>query len=65
MVAKGSKLGFVVAGLLFSVLIFSIVHTFMWALVPAGLAFLFIFLMGNEKMVIRNTKKEVKNVSEN
>ena len=43
----------------------SIVHTFMWALVPAGLAFLFIFLMGNEKMVIRNTKKEVKNVSAN
>ncbi len=25
----------------------SIVQTFMWALVPAGLAFIFIFFMGN------------------
>ncbi len=31
----------------------SIVHTFMWALVPSILAFLFVFLMGNERMVIR------------
>ena len=31
----------------------SIVHTFMWALVPAGLAFLLIFIMGRERMVIK------------
>lgn len=31
----------------------SIVHTFTWALVPAGLAFLFIFILGNEKMVVK------------
>ncbi|OIK09336.1 MDR family MFS transporter [Bacillus sp. MUM 13] len=30
----------------------SIVHTFLWALVPAGMAFLFIFIMGNERLVI-------------
>lgn len=30
----------------------SIVHTFTWALVPAGLAFLFIFILGKERMVI-------------
>ncbi|MDQ1148005.1 EmrB/QacA subfamily drug resistance transporter [Bacillus sp. SORGH_AS 510] len=30
----------------------SIVHTFTWALVPAGLAFLFIFILGKEHMVI-------------
>lgn len=35
----------------------SIVHTFMWGLVPAGLAFLFIFLLGKEKMVF-NKKQE-------
>lgn len=29
----------------------SIVHTFTWGLVPAGLAFLFIFMMSKEKMV--------------
>jgi EmrB/QacA subfamily drug resistance transporter len=34
----------------------SIVHTFTWALVPAGLAVLFIFVLGNERMVI--PKKE-------
>jgi EmrB/QacA subfamily drug resistance transporter len=34
----------------------SIVHTFTWALVPAGLAFLFIFILGKERMVIH--KKE-------
>ena len=34
----------------------SIVHTFTWALVPAGLAFLFIFILGKEQMVIN--KKE-------
>ncbi|WML42135.1 MDR family MFS transporter [Neobacillus sp. OS1-2] len=30
----------------------SIVHTFTWALVPAGLAFLFIFILGKERMVM-------------
>jgi len=30
----------------------SIVHTFTWALVPASLAFLFIFILGKERMVI-------------
>ncbi|WP_433750884.1 MDR family MFS transporter [Falsibacillus pallidus] len=30
----------------------SIVHTFMWALVPAGLAFLFVFMMGSDRMKI-------------
>ena len=35
----------------------SIVQTFMWALVPAGLAFIFIFFMGNERMVIKNNKR--------
>ncbi|HJV31169.1 MAG TPA: MFS transporter, partial [Bacillales bacterium] len=30
----------------------SIVHTFMWALLPAGIAFLVVFLMGKEKMVV-------------
>jgi hypothetical protein len=30
----------------------SIVHTFTWALVPAGLAVLLIFILGNERMVI-------------
>ena len=34
----------------------SIVQTFMWALVPAGLAFIFIFFMGNERMVIKNKR---------
>ncbi|WP_223596512.1 MDR family MFS transporter [Neobacillus bataviensis] len=29
----------------------SIVHTFTWALVPAGIAFLFIFILGKERMV--------------
>jgi EmrB/QacA subfamily drug resistance transporter len=31
----------------------SIVQTFIWALVPAGLAVLFIFILGNERMVIK------------
>ncbi|MBB2479850.1 MFS transporter [Bacillus sp. APMAM] len=31
----------------------SIVHTFLWGLVPAGLAFLFIFVMSNEKMAFQ------------
>jgi Na+/melibiose symporter-like transporter len=31
----------------------SIVHTFTWALVPAGLAFLFIFILGNERIVLK------------
>lgn len=35
----------------------SIVHTFMWGLVPAGLAFLFIFLLGKEKMVFNKRQK--------
>lgn len=35
----------------------SIVHTFMWALVPASCAFLFIFLMGNERLIVRKPKK--------
>ncbi|WHY77994.1 MDR family MFS transporter [Neobacillus sp. WH10] len=30
----------------------SIVHTFTWALVPAGIAFLLIFILGKERMVI-------------
>ncbi|MFJ7729458.1 MDR family MFS transporter [Neobacillus sp. NPDC097160] len=30
----------------------SIVHTFTWALIPAGLAFFFIFILGKERMVI-------------
>ncbi|ETI69905.1 EmrB/QacA family drug resistance transporter, partial [Neobacillus vireti LMG 21834] len=30
----------------------SIVHTFTWALIPAGLALLFIFILGKERMVI-------------
>lgn len=34
----------------------SIVHTFMWALVPAVLAFLFIFLLGKEKMVLHKNQ---------
>jgi Na+/melibiose symporter-like transporter len=38
----------------------SIVHTFSWALVPAGLAVLFIFILGKEKLVI---KKEVKGIA--
>ena len=43
----------------------SIVQTFMWALVPAGLAFIFIFFMGNERMVIKKeqTNKKVKHQS--
>ncbi|WP_141430895.1 MDR family MFS transporter [Bacillus sp. 03113] len=36
----------------------SIVQTFMWGLVPAGLAFLFIFLMGREQLRIHSRKKE-------
>ncbi|TKH97868.1 MFS transporter, partial [Bacillus cereus] len=44
----------------------SIVQTFMWALVPAGLAFIFIFFMGNERMVIKkeqmNKKSETSKV---
>ncbi|MES9754595.1 MFS transporter, partial [Bacillus wiedmannii] len=40
----------------------SIVQTFMWALVPAGLAFIFIFFMGNERMVIK--KKQTNKKSE-
>ena len=35
----------------------SIVHTFMWALVPAVLAFMFIFLMGNERVIIAKKPK--------
>lgn len=38
----------------------SIVQTFMWALVPAGLAFVFIFFMGNERMVIKKKQNKVK-----
>ncbi|MED1518321.1 MFS transporter, partial [Bacillus paranthracis] len=38
----------------------SIVQTFMWALVPAGLAFIFIFFMGNERMVIKKQQKNKK-----
>ena len=43
----------------------SIVQTFMWALVPAGLAFMFIFFMGNERMVIKKEQmnKRVKHQS--
>ncbi|MDM5155230.1 MDR family MFS transporter [Bacillus sp. DX1.1] len=36
----------------------SIVYTFMWALAPAGLAFVFIFFMGNERMVYKKEQKE-------
>lgn len=35
----------------------SIAHTFIWAIVPAVLAFLFVFLMGNERMVISKSLK--------
>ncbi|MGJ7913520.1 MDR family MFS transporter [Neobacillus sp. LXY-1] len=35
----------------------SIVHTFTWGLVPAGLAFLFIFILGKEKMIIHRKAK--------
>ncbi|MGH1076937.1 MFS transporter, partial [Bacillus cereus] len=38
----------------------SIVQTFMWALVPAGLAFIFIFFMGNERMVIKKEQMNKK-----
>lgn len=38
----------------------SIVQTFMWALVPAGLAFIFIFFMGNERMVMKKQQKNKK-----
>ena len=38
----------------------SIVQTFMWALVPAGLAFMFIFFMGNERMVIKKEQMNKK-----
>ena len=38
----------------------SIVQTFMWALVPAGLAFIFIFFMGNERMVIKKQQTNKK-----
>jgi predicted MFS family arabinose efflux permease len=34
----------------------SIVHTFTWALVPAGLAFLLIFILGSEQMVIHRSE---------
>ncbi|MDN3019439.1 MDR family MFS transporter [Paenibacillus sp. BSR1-1] len=34
----------------------SIVHTFTWALVPAGIAFLFIFILGKERMVFHKQK---------
>lgn len=39
----------------------SIVHTFMWALVPSVLAFLFIFLMGNERIILN--KQQIENRS--
>lgn len=35
----------------------SIVQTFMWALVPAVLAFVFIFFMGNERMVFQKEQR--------
>ncbi len=38
----------------------SIVQTFIWALVPAGLAFVFIFLMGNERMVYKKEHENIK-----
>lgn len=38
----------------------SIIHTFMWALVPAGLAFVFIFFMGNERMVYQKQQEKIK-----
>lgn len=38
----------------------SIVQTFMWALVPASLAFVFVFFMGNERMVYKKEQNKVK-----
>lgn len=38
----------------------SIVQTFMWALVPSGLAFIFIFFMGNERMIIKKQQTNKK-----
>lgn len=38
----------------------SIVHTFMWALVPASLASVFIFFMGNERMVYKKEQDKIK-----
>ena len=37
----------------------SIVHTFTWALVPAGFAFLLIFTMGKERMVLQKKDVEI------
>lgn len=42
----------------------SIVQTFTWALVPAVLAFLFVLLMGTERMVFTKKKSAVEEVSE-
>lgn len=44
----------------------SIVHTFMWALVPASLAFVFIFLMGNERLLVQKQEKrgKLKNIEQ-
>ncbi|MGJ7919249.1 MDR family MFS transporter [Neobacillus sp. LXY-4] len=44
----------------------SIVHTFMWALVPSVMAFLFVFLMGNERLMItKRPKPKTRNVEVN
>jgi EmrB/QacA subfamily drug resistance transporter len=40
----------------------SIVHTFAWSLIPAGLALVFIFLMGNERLMVAKVKQETKGV---
>lgn len=39
----------------------SIVHTFTWALVPAGLAFLLIFILGKDRMVFSKKIRKYKN----
>ncbi len=38
----------------------SISHTFMWTFVPVGIALIFIFFMGNEKVIIPETNKHRK-----
>jgi EmrB/QacA subfamily drug resistance transporter len=40
----------------------SIVHTFAWSLIPAGLALVFIFLMSNERLMVAKVKQDTKGV---
>jgi EmrB/QacA subfamily drug resistance transporter len=41
----------------------SIAHTFLWALIPAGLALVFVLVMGNEKLVFQAEDNSVKMTS--